>query len=122
MSTSAIIASISLTLISFRDVGQVILLEFLQKAKPLKAISGFNFAVLGIHCVLRYKSMGACAWRTPVVVVNASPGTRMSASDHLHALPRRSIAVCFTPVSGIDSRSQALPGRADFVAKVVFHR
>src|ERR1700724_2557937 len=36
----------------------------------------------------------------------------------LHALPRRSIAVCFTPVSGIDSRSQALPGRADFVAKV----
>src|ERR1700719_1222670 len=36
----------------------------------------------------------------------------------LHPLPRRSIAVCFTPVSGIDSRSQALPGRADFVAKV----
>jgi hypothetical protein len=31
----------------------------------------------------------------------------------LHALPRRSIAVCFTPVSGIDSRSQALPGRAN---------
>jgi hypothetical protein len=30
----------------------------------------------------------------------------------LHALPRRSISVRFTPVSGIDSRSQALPGRA----------
>jgi hypothetical protein len=31
---------------------------------------------------------------------------------HFHALPHRSIAVRFTPVSGIDSRSQALPGRA----------
>jgi hypothetical protein len=28
------------------------------------------------------------------------------------ALQRRSIAVRFTPVSGIDSRSQALPSRA----------
>jgi hypothetical protein len=36
----------------------------------------------------------------------------MSASDHLHALPRRSISVRFTPVSGIESRSQALPSRA----------
>jgi hypothetical protein len=27
-------------------------------------------------------------------------------------LPHRTIAVRFTPVSGIDSRSQALPGRA----------
>src|SRR6202048_5267378 len=41
---------------------------------------------------------------------NSEP--RMSLVDQLHALPRRSIAVCFTPVSGIDSRSQALPGRA----------
>jgi ribonuclease Z len=31
----------------------------------------------------------------------------------LHALPRRSIAVCFTPVSGIDSPSQVLPSRAN---------
>jgi hypothetical protein len=46
----------------------------------------------------------------------------MPAWGHFSPLPRRSIAVCFTPVSGIDSRSQALPGRADFVAKVVFHR
>jgi hypothetical protein len=45
--------------------------------------------------------------------------SRMPASGQWHALPRRSIAVCFTPVSGIDSRSQALPSRADFVAKVV---
>jgi hypothetical protein len=30
----------------------------------------------------------------------------------LFALPRCSIAVRFTPVSGIDSRSQALPSRA----------
>jgi hypothetical protein len=30
----------------------------------------------------------------------------------LHVLPRRSIAVRFTPVSGIDLRTQALPGRA----------
>ena len=30
-----------------------------------------------------------------------------------HALPRRSNAVRFTPVSGIDSRSQALPSRAN---------
>jgi molybdate transport system substrate-binding protein len=36
----------------------------------------------------------------------------ISAWGQLHAFPRRSIAVCFTPVSGIDSRSQALPGRA----------
>jgi hypothetical protein len=36
----------------------------------------------------------------------------MTASGQLHALPRCSIAVRFTPVSGIDSRSQALPGRA----------
>jgi hypothetical protein len=35
-----------------------------------------------------------------------------SEKGQLHALPRRSIAVCFTPVSGIDSRSQALPSRA----------
>jgi hypothetical protein len=33
-------------------------------------------------------------------------------STRLHTLPHRSIAVCFTPVSGIDSRSQALPSRA----------
>ena len=31
----------------------------------------------------------------------------------MHALPRRSIVGCFTPLSGIDSRSQALPGRAN---------
>src|ERR1700730_1189456 len=37
----------------------------------------------------------------------------MSALGQLHALPRRSIAVCFTPVSGIDSRSQGLPSRAN---------
>src|ERR1700738_5315899 len=37
----------------------------------------------------------------------------MTASGHLHALPRRIISVRFTPVSGIDSRSQALPGRAN---------
>jgi hypothetical protein len=30
----------------------------------------------------------------------------------LHTLPHRSIAVCFTPVSGIDSRNQAFPSRA----------
>jgi hypothetical protein len=36
----------------------------------------------------------------------------MTAWGQLHALPRRSIAVRFTPVSGIDSRSQALPGCA----------
>jgi hypothetical protein len=36
----------------------------------------------------------------------------MTGVGHLHVLPRRSIAVRFTPVSGIDSRSQALPGRA----------
>jgi hypothetical protein len=36
----------------------------------------------------------------------------MSLMGQLHALPRRSIAVRFTPVSGIDSRSQALPSRA----------
>jgi hypothetical protein len=36
-----------------------------------------------------------------------------SAAGQLPALPRRSIAVCFTPVSGIDSRSQALPDRAN---------
>src|ERR1700730_5741510 len=35
-----------------------------------------------------------------------------SAQGHLHALPRRSIAVRFTPVSGIESRSQGLPSRA----------
>jgi hypothetical protein len=36
----------------------------------------------------------------------------MTAGGQWHALPRCSIAVRFTPVSGIDSRSQALPGRA----------
>jgi hypothetical protein len=36
----------------------------------------------------------------------------MSLEGQLHALPRSSIAVRFTPVSGIDSRSQALPSRA----------
>jgi hypothetical protein len=36
-----------------------------------------------------------------------------AASGHLHTLPRRSIAVCFTPVSGIDLRNQALPSRAN---------
>ena len=36
----------------------------------------------------------------------------MSESGQLFALPHRSIAVRFTPVSGIDSRSQALPSRA----------
>jgi hypothetical protein len=36
----------------------------------------------------------------------------MTAWGHLHALPRRSIAVRFTSVSGIDSRSQGLPSRA----------
>ena len=35
-----------------------------------------------------------------------------SAPGQKPALPCRSIAVRFTPVSGIDSRSQALPGRA----------
>jgi hypothetical protein len=37
----------------------------------------------------------------------------MSARGQWHALPRRSISVRFTPVSGIDSRSQALPSRAN---------
>jgi hypothetical protein len=37
----------------------------------------------------------------------------MSELGQLHALPRRSIAVCFTPVSGSGSRSQALPSRAN---------
>src|ERR1700738_92871 len=36
----------------------------------------------------------------------------MTEMGQWHALPRRSIAVRFTPVSGIDSRSQGLPGRA----------
>jgi hypothetical protein len=36
----------------------------------------------------------------------------MSQLGQLHALPHCNIAVCFTPVSGIDSRSQALPSRA----------
>jgi hypothetical protein len=36
----------------------------------------------------------------------------MTATGHLSPLPRRSIAVRFAPVSGIDSRSQALPSRA----------
>jgi hypothetical protein len=36
----------------------------------------------------------------------------MTAVGQWHALPRRSIAVRFTPVSGINSLSQALPGRA----------
>ena len=36
----------------------------------------------------------------------------MSESGHFAALPQCSIAVCFTPVSGIDSRSQGLPSRA----------
>jgi hypothetical protein len=40
------------------------------------------------------------------------PGSSTSGLGHLHALPRRSVAVRFTPVSGIDSRSQALPSRA----------
>jgi hypothetical protein len=37
----------------------------------------------------------------------------MSAWGQKHALPRRCIAVRFTPVSGIDSRSQGLPSRAN---------
>jgi hypothetical protein len=36
----------------------------------------------------------------------------MTAWGQWHALPHRSIAVRFTPVSGINSRSQALPSRA----------
>jgi hypothetical protein len=36
----------------------------------------------------------------------------MAATGQLFALPHRSIAVRFTPVSGIDSRSQVLPSRA----------
>src|ERR1700732_3958416 len=36
----------------------------------------------------------------------------MSQMGRSHALPRHGIAVCFTPVSGIDSRNQALPSRA----------
>src|ERR1700730_5216094 len=39
--------------------------------------------------------------------------TVMSGRGPLHALPRRSIADRFTPVSGIDSRSQALQSRAN---------
>jgi hypothetical protein len=37
----------------------------------------------------------------------------MSLMGHFAALPLCSIAVRFTPVSGIDSRSQVLPGRAN---------
>ena len=37
----------------------------------------------------------------------------MSLVGQSHALPRRSIAVRFTPVSGIDSRSQGLLSRAN---------
>jgi hypothetical protein len=41
------------------------------------------------------------------------PHQPMSQLGQWHALPRRSIAVRFTPVSGIDSRSQGLPSRAN---------
>jgi hypothetical protein len=56
-------------------------------------------------------------WSSMVVVRCGNPEPRMSAQDHLHALPRRSIAVRFIPVSGIDSRSQALPSRAKALCK-----
>jgi hypothetical protein len=46
------------------------------------------------------------------------PAPLRSEMGQLHVLPRRSIAVRFAPISGSGSRSQALPGRADFVAKV----
>jgi hypothetical protein len=42
-----------------------------------------------------------------------SPEPLRSELGQWHALPRRSIAVRFTPVSGIHSRSQGLPSRAN---------
>src|SRR3984893_12500317 len=50
-------------------------------------------------------------WRG-AVVHHRNFGHLISATGHFAALPRCSIAVRFTPVSGIDSRSQALPSRA----------
>jgi hypothetical protein len=47
-----------------------------------------------------------------VVVQHSKIARSTSAVGQLHALPHRSIAVRFTPVSGIDSRSQGLPSRA----------
>ena len=46
------------------------------------------------------------------VVHHSKFGHPTSATGQLHALPRRSIAVCFTQISGINSRSQALLSRA----------
>jgi hypothetical protein len=43
--------------------------------------------------------------------VQCCTATRMTALGQLHVLPRRSIAVCFTPVGGNGSRSQAFPSR-----------
>jgi hypothetical protein len=54
----------------------------------------------------------ACATRRDIDDIRCGSCPVMTASGQWHALPHRSISVRFTPVSGIDSRSQALPSRA----------
>jgi hypothetical protein len=51
-------------------------------------------------------------WRPKVKLQCGILDPPMATMGQLHALPHRNIAVCFTPVSGIDSCSQGLPGRA----------
>src|SRR6202011_1538038 len=90
------------------------------------AFSCFGLVVLpcrvfaGLRLVVRrrptYRSLEptTVAYHTMGSIVQHSKfGCRLTATGQKHALPRRSIAVCFTPVSGIDSRSQALPSRAN---------